>query len=145
MAALSLMIVNRSWWIGPVSSNQLTPYFSFSRSTAAFFTIFWQSGTEWRAERTQCPLTGKASCRPIQSSSGSPLTPWNSSSKLRAGNSPSFTNSRSAVRSQRFPLASSSEPPEKSTRPSRTVTSSPPIRRISPASTLSSPNRQGAE
>ena len=44
-----------------------------------------QSGMEVSAERMECPLTGKASSRPIHSSHGRALVPSNSSVKLCAG------------------------------------------------------------
>ena len=41
----SFRIRKRTRCSGPVSGNQESSYFPFSRSTMAFFTMAWQSGT----------------------------------------------------------------------------------------------------
>ena len=105
----------------------------------------WQSGTLCSVEFRDQPLTGKRSLLPIQFSQGSAFTPWNSSSKLRAGKVPSRICTRSAQRRPMLARASSSGPPENSTRPFSTRTSPASIRLSSSPTIPSMPIRQGAQ
>ena len=109
----------------------------------AFFTMAWQSGTLCSWLVRLLPVTGKASSLPKNSSQGSALAPWNSSSKDRAVNSPTSSSTRSPYRQFRLSRARVSQPPWHSTRPFSAWTCSQPMSRSSWATRPSTPIRQG--
>ena len=102
----------------------------------------WQSGTECSALETLQPSTGKAPSRGIQSSKGRALTPSKSSSKLRAGNSPSFRSILSAKRERILALARPLRSVLNRTRPFSGSTASMPMCLSSLPSGPSRPKRQ---
>ena len=111
----------------PLSAITLT-WYALPRFTAiAFLIIFWQAGTLFSTELSECPVFGNASYFPIKSDSGSFLTPSKSSSKVFARNCPRTTHTRSATESPMFAFAQTSAPPLNITRPSDTAISVPPI------------------
>ena len=144
MVAISLLIENCIWTVGPDSSSHATPYLRERRLTAAFLMMDWQSGTLWSCEFRLHPLTGKAFFLPIYSSKGIFSAPSMSCWNVTARKLSRTMRTRSAVRRFRLARAIPSASAVNSTRPSVTEMSSKPRRFSSPLRTLSRPNRQGA-
>src|SRR5699024_3758955 len=90
----------------PVSGIFLaTPCFLFRRSTIAFFTIDWQSGTLYNVDLCDFPVIGNAASSGKKRSQANAFVCSNNSSKVVASNSPTTNFTRSAVLNHRLQRA----------------------------------------